>query len=85
MTNYQRRHFIQASAITALSIAISGCQLKASQYKPFSPTIKNPPNYKQLFKISLAQWALNMKVNTCRRIAVFEPLKHYWKKSIHSC
>lgn len=62
MTNHQRRQFIQGSAFTALSIALSSCQFSSGQDKPIISPIKNPHINKPLFKISLAQWSLHRTI-----------------------
>lgn len=62
MTNHHRRQFIQGSAITALSIALSGCLFSAGQNKSIFPPIESSSSNTQLFKISLAQWSLHRTI-----------------------
>jgi sugar phosphate isomerase/epimerase len=62
MTVHHRRQFIQGSAITALSMAISACQFKAEQHNSILTPINNPQSNKQLFKVSLAQWSLHRTI-----------------------
>lgn len=62
MTNHHRRHFMQGSAITALSIAMSGCQFSAVQDEPKLSSDTNHQANKPLFKMSLAQWSLHRTI-----------------------